>query len=158
MPQRQRFWRLGRRLRERQGLLTILPFVLCLFVLFVVPTARLLARAFLEPAPGIGQFATILGDPLYWQVFWTTLRISVIVTIVCLVLGYPVAYLAAHSGPLTRNIVFAFVLVPFWTSTLVRLYGWTVILQRTGIVNQVLSQLGIISAPLRLMSTEGAVI
>jgi mannopine transport system permease protein len=70
----------------------------------------------------------------------------------------PVARFATECAPLARNIVFAIVLVPFWTSLLVRIYGWTFILQRTGIVNETLQALGLTSAPIKLLYTEGAVV
>jgi ABC-type spermidine/putrescine transport system permease subunit I len=149
-------WR--QRLRSSAPLFALLPFLFVVVALFAVPTLRVLSKGFLEPTPGLANFTAIFGNPLYQQVFWTTFRISALVTLLAIVLAYPVARFATECRPLTRNIVFAMVLVPFWTSLLVRIYGWTFILQRTGILNETLQALGLTSAPLKLLYTEGAVV
>jgi len=149
-------WR--HRLRRRAPLVALLPFVLVIVLLFALPTLRVLSKSVLEPTPGLANFAAVFANPLYQQVFWTTFRVSAMVTIISIVLAYPVARFATECAPLTRNVVFAIVLVPFWTSLLVRIYGWTFILQRTGIINETLQALGLTSAPIKLMYTEGAVV
>jgi mannopine transport system permease protein len=149
------------RRRARRAAATLgalLPFLLVIVALFAAPTLRVLSKSFLEPAPGLANFAAVFANPLYQQVFWTTLRISATVTLLAIVLAYPVAQFTAECSPLARNVVFAIVLVPFWTSLLVRIYGWTFILQRTGIVNETLQALSLVSAPIKLLYTEGAVV
>lgn len=136
----------------------LLPFLAVLVVLFALPALRVLGRSFLEPQPGLAHYVTVLNHALYQQVFGVTLRISILVTVTALLLGYPVAYVAVQARPTARNVIFALVMVPFWTSLLVRIYGWTVILQRTGVVNEALLTLGIINSPLRLLYNEGAVV
>ena len=79
-------------------------------------------------------------------------------TLISIVLAFPVAQFVLRSSPLMRSLVFAMVLVPFWTSLLIRVYGWTFILQRTGVINGTLQWLGLISRPLKLMYNEGAVL
>ena len=135
-----------------------MPFFVVIVALFAAPTLRVLGKSVLEPAPGLANFAAVFANPLYQQVFWTTFRVSALVTLLSIVLAWPVARFATECSPLARNVVFAIVLVPFWTSLLVRIYGWTFILQRTGIVNETLQALGLASAPLKLMYTEGAVV
>jgi ABC-type spermidine/putrescine transport system permease subunit I len=135
-----------------------MPFLLLNLALFAAPIARTLALSVLEPSIGIGNFVLALNDPLFQQVLWTTLRISVEVTVLSIVLAYPVASFAVDCSKLTRNVVFALVLVPFWTSLLVRVYGWTFILQRTGPINEMLLWLGMIHQPLKLIYTEAAVV
>ena len=127
-------------------------------VLFAVPIVRTLARSVLEPSFGLENYSKVLGDPLAQQVFWTTLRITLAVTVASAILAYPVASFAARCSPLARNIIFALVLVPFWTSLLVRVYGWTFILQRTGPLNELLVAIGVVPRPLKLLYTESAVI
>lgn len=145
-------------LREQGYLLLLLPLLTVLVTVFAVPIARILASSVLEPEPGLAHYAAVIANDLYRQVFVVTLRVSLIVTLAAILLGYPVAYVAARAHPVTRNLIFALVLVPFWTSLLVRIYGWTVILQRAGIVNETLRRLGIVDAPLKLLYTEGAVV
>ena len=148
----------ARHARRGVHVLALMPFLLFNLGLFAVPIARTLARSVLEPSIGVANFAVALNDPLYQQVLWTTLRISVEVTLLSILLAYPVASFAVDCSKLTRNIVLALVLVPFWTSLLVRVYGWTFILQRTGPINEMLLWLGIIDRPLKLIYTEAAVV
>ncbi|MER2536470.1 MAG: ABC transporter permease [Rhizobiaceae bacterium] len=89
--------------------------------------------------------------PIYLRVLARTLLFSVATSLVCLVLGYPVAYALARARPLARAIILVCILLPFWTNLLVRTYGWILILNPQGIVNTVLLQLGIISAPLDIV-------
>jgi len=146
--------------RQRVGsaIIALAPFLLLIGVLFLWPVIKMLSRSVLEPQPGFSQFLAIANEPLYLQVMWTTLRISILVTLLSIVLAFPVAHYAAGAQPFVRNVIFAVVLVPFWTSLLVRVYGWTFILQRTGVVNESLLQLGLIDRPLKLLYTEGAVV
>jgi mannopine transport system permease protein len=144
--------------RGRMVLAALAPFLLLTLFFYMIPTLRMLARSVLEPAPGLAQLAAVVSSPLYRQVFWTTLRISLFVTIFSIVLAFPVAHVANRCGPLLRNIVFAIVLIPFWTSLLVRVYGWTFLLQRTGLFNKLLQSAGMTDGPLKLLYTEGAVI
>jgi mannopine transport system permease protein len=121
--------------------LALVPFVAIMVLLFIVPTLRMLSRSLLEPAPGLGNYIVIVNNPL-----------------ISIVLAFPVAQFALRAGPLMRALVFAMVLVPFWTSLLIRVYGWTFILQRTGVINGTLQWLGLVGRPLKLMYTEGAVL
>lgn len=146
------------RWRHRAPDLALVPFAAIMALLFILPTVRMLSRSVLEPAPGIGNYLTIIDNPLYRQVFVTTFSVGALVTLISIVLAFPVAQFVLRSGPLMRNLVFAMVLVPFWTSLLVRVYGWTFILQRTGVINGTLQWLGLISRPLKLMYNEGAVL
>jgi putative spermidine/putrescine transport system permease protein len=74
----------------------------------------------------------------------------VVVTVVTLLLGYPVAYLAASVPPKFSALILGMVILPFWTSVLVRTYAWLVLLQRTGVVNKTLLSMGVIDHPLQL--------
>jgi mannopine transport system permease protein len=146
------------RLRGHAPDLALVPFIVVMVLLFVLPTLRMLSRSVLEPAPGFGNYLTVIDNPLYRQVFVTTFSVGALVTLISIVLAFPVAQFVLRSGPLMRSLVFAAVLVPFWTSLLIRVYGWTFILQRTGVVNGTLQWLGLITRPLKLMYNEGAVL
>jgi ABC-type spermidine/putrescine transport system permease subunit I len=138
--------------------LALLPFIAIILFVFLVPTLRMLSRGFLEPHPGLDHFVEIFEHPLYRQVLYTTLRVSTLVTILAIILAFPVALLALRSGPVLRGVIFALVLVPFWTSLLVRVYGWTFLLQRTGVINSALTSLGIREEPLPLLYNEFSVV
>jgi len=138
--------------------LALIPFVAVMVLLFALPTLRMLSRSVLEPTPGIGNYITLFENPLYRQVFATTFKVSLLVTLLSIVLAYPMAAYLLRCGRMMGGVIFAIVLVPFWTSLLVRIYGWTFLLQRTGVVNGTLRELGLIARPLKLMYNEGAVL
>jgi putative spermidine/putrescine transport system permease protein len=87
---------------------------------------------------------------VYLDTFLLTFKLSVIVTIVTLLLGYPVAYFAASVSPRFSALILGMVILPFWTSVLVRTYAWLVLLQRTGVINKALMATGLIDHPLQL--------
>jgi putative spermidine/putrescine transport system permease protein len=125
------------------------PGFLFLVVFFVVPLARMGARSLTDPSPE--NYRVFLESPVYVRVLWTTIRTSLIVTAVCLLIGYPYAYVMHHAGPKTRAALTALVLVPFWSSLLVRTYAWTVLLQDRGVINSILQDLGLTATPIQLM-------
>ena len=92
-----------------------------------------------------------IADATHFRIFWTTFEISLLVTALALLMGYPLAYLMSQLSPRWAGVCMIFVLIPFWTSLLVRTYAWLVLLQRRGLVNETLQDMGIIDAPLRLM-------
>ena len=94
---------------------------------------------------------TRLLHPSYQLTLMSTFQLAFVVTAICLALGYPLAYLTAQMRPRMASLVMLCVLFPFWTSLLVRTYAWLVILQRKGIVNTWLENLGLIDEPLRLV-------
>jgi putative spermidine/putrescine transport system permease protein len=90
-------------------------------------------------------------ERLYLQLIGRTLNIALSVTAICLVMGFPIAFLLAHVGGMLRNVLLVLVLLPFWTSLLVRTAAWMVVLQNEGIVNTALISLGILDEPVRLI-------
>lgn len=100
------------------------------------------------------HYERFLSDPVYWKTFLQTFRIALTVTLVAVLLGYPVAYVAAGLPGRWGMLVLAMVLLPFWTSVLVRAYAWLILLQRTGLVNSALKGAGLIDAPLPLVNNE----
>jgi len=133
--------------------------VIYLSVLYLLPLSQVLWRSFADPHLGADNYIRLLTSPVYWQSFAVTFRISAIVAIICLVLGYPLAFSLTRLNAGWRIAAFACILVPYWTSALVRTYAWTVLLQRRGIVNALLLQLGVIDSPLQISyTTVGTVI
>ena len=141
--------------RERWLLLSLAgPAVAVVLALLLVPLAQLLGQSFTDPRSGgfgLVNYARMLDDPGYALTFLRTFLTSAIVTAMCVLLGYPVAFLAAISRQRTALLILALVLVPFWTSVLVRTYAWLVLLQRTGLINRGLQGLGLIDEPLALV-------
>ncbi|MBK7472203.1 MAG: ABC transporter permease [Betaproteobacteria bacterium] len=130
--------------------------MLFLFVLYLLPMIMLLAQS--VEGGTLVHYQKALTDGLYVGVLVDTLLIAAYVSLACLLLAYPVAYFLsiAPGGWATVGIVF--VLLPFWTSILVRTYGWMVLLGRNGIINRALLDSGLISAPLPLLNNTAGVL
>lgn len=139
------------------SLLLVLPFFALLIAGFLFPVGKMLLGSFFDPGFTLEHYARIFAEPLYLKTLLRTLQIGFIVTVAAFLLGYPVAYFMAQAKGRKALLISAFVMVPLWTSILVRSYAWIVILQRNGMVNGVLTQAGLIEEPLRLIYTEFAV-
>jgi ABC-type spermidine/putrescine transport system permease subunit I len=129
----------------------LFPVLIYLVFFFVYPLFSLLLKSFFDPEFTLKHYLRLYQKPVYLKVIFLTFRLSIICTLSALLLGYPIAYLMNHVSSNTRNILMIIVVLPFWTSLLVRMYAWMVILGRQGIVNTMLMKLGIISAPLDLL-------
>jgi len=128
------------------------PAFLLLVLFFVVPVVSLLLRSVTEPTLGLGNYAELLGSTTYLRIFLNTFLVSGLVTLIALLVGFPVAWTLAIMPQRWARIVFAILLLSMWTNLLARTYAWMVLLQRTGIVNRTLMNLGIIDAPLTLVN------
>ncbi|MBS0241709.1 MAG: ABC transporter permease [Proteobacteria bacterium] len=147
-----------RRSGGREGaLLLAMPALLLVAIFFAFPLLRLIASSF--EGAGLPFYAKALGSGgLYLNILGRTFEIAAIVTACCLVLGYPLAFFLATTTKGWRTLGFAFIMLPLWTSVLVRTYAWMVLLGRNGIVNRVLIDSGLMSEPLRLLNTQLAVV
>ena len=101
---------------------------------------------------------TNLFNPLYAQVVWNSLYMSGIATIICLLVGYPFAFMMSKINPKYRPLLLFLVVLPFWTNSLIRIYGMKVFLGVKGVLNTMLMDMGILSEPIRILNTEIAVI
>ncbi|GJJ80944.1 spermidine/putrescine transport system permease protein PotB [Pasteurella canis] len=101
---------------------------------------------------------TRLFEPLYAQVVWNSLYMSGLATLVCLIIGYPFAFLLTKINPKYRPFLLFLVVLPFWTNSLIRIYGMKIFLGVKGILNNTLMTLGIIDTPIRILNTEIAVV
>lgn len=99
-----------------------------------------------------------LFEPLYGTVVWNSLYMSVIATVLCLVIGYPFAFIMTKINEKYRPFLMFLLVLPFWTNSLIRIYGMKVFLGVKGILNEVLLSLGLINEPIRILNTEVAVI
>jgi putative spermidine/putrescine transport system permease protein len=128
--------------------LLILPALVLMIAVFAYPVGGLLMRSVSEPVWGFQNFRELLEQPVYFSALVNTVVISASVTLICLLAGYPLAFtIARASGRVQRLLIFA-VLIPFWSSILVRTFAWLVLLQSRGVVNRSLINLGIIDSPI----------
>lgn len=169
---------LARRAQENWRLIVIaIPFVwLLIFFLapfFIVAKISLAELAIASPpftrmiewgANGVmtirlvfDNFAYILDDPLYFDTYVNSVKISGSATLICLLLGYPIAYAIVRSGPVAKPIFLFLIILPFWTSFLLRVYAWMGLLADQGTINNLLISIGLIDDPIRMLYTEFAV-
>lgn len=136
-----------------QRLWPILPLLVFLVAIFLYPVAQLLAISFTGRGGGFSLdfYTRLFSSAVYFQVLLITFKVAGWTTLLCLLAGYPVAYLLATTKPNTRGLLMLCVLLPFWTSFLVRTFAWIVLLGRNGAVNKLLVSLGIVDAPLALI-------
>jgi len=102
------------------------------------------------------NYAFLFKDSLYWKSFLNSILTAGISTVFCLLIGYPMAYGIARSQPAWRNLLLLLVMLPFWTSFLLRVYAWIGILKNNGVINNVLMSLGIIDEPIVMLQTNFA--
>ena len=139
-------------------LLMLLPALLVLAVLFAYPLLGIVNRSVYKAGYTLDFYLQIFRVPVYLQVFWGTFRVSALVTLLCLALGYPLAYVLASCRPRTARLLTIIVILPFFTSIIVRTYAWMVLLGRNGIVNQYLMALGLTDTPLPLLYNQAGVV
>ncbi|BEV70599.1 MULTISPECIES: ABC transporter permease subunit [unclassified Paludibacterium] len=159
----------------RTGVIAI-PFAF-LFLFFFVPFILVIGISFSQQQMGIppytplheikdgvlhitlnlSHYQFLWSDDLYIATYLSSLRMALVSTFLCLLIGYPVAYYIARSEPSTRNTLMMLVMLPFWTSFLIRVYAWVAILKNDGLLNNFLIWLGLIHEPLRLYHTNWGV-
>jgi len=143
--------------RELTGMLLAGPLILFMLVFYIIPVAEMLLRSVSDPHWSLGNYRELLHDQVFGHVFLITVRVAFGVTLGTLLLGYPVALALARLRGGPAAVVIALVLLPFWTSVLVRSYAWMVLLGRHGLINEGLIASGLIATPLRLLNTSIAV-
>lgn len=138
--------------------LLLLPLAALLLFSFFVPILTFLAQSFVRGDEAAEPYGRVLQDPTFLRVGLRTLEIALVTTVLSFILGFPVAMLIARAKGWVAALATACVVIPLWTSVLVRSYAWVILLQRNGIINNALRDLGLISQPLSLIYTEGAVV
>lgn len=118
---------------------------------FFWPLGQIIERGFFTPAFSLDAFVTIATQHRYINVLLYTFEVATTVTLICLIVGYPVAALVSRARGNTLYLSFTFILIPFWTSIVIRTYAWMVLFQRQGVLNRLLMDLGLVDSPLRLM-------
>jgi putrescine transport system permease protein len=105
----------------------------------------------------IGNFLFLVEDSLYWKAYLNSIKVAAISTVLCLLVGYPMAYAIARAPATWRNVLLLMVILPFWTSFLLRVYAWIGILKNNGLINNFLMWLGVIDSPIVMMQTDLAI-
>ena len=132
----------------------------CLFLaaFFAWPLARVVARGFTDPEPGFGHYLRVFDpDGPYLQVLWNTVETAGVVALLCLLVGYPLAYVVARAAPGLMRLMMACVLVALWTSAVVRSYAWMIVFQRKGVLNEMLVLAELVQKPVNFLPGSLAV-
>ena len=147
---------------------------LWLLVFFLAPFAIVLRISFADPLIGQPPFTPfydeaqgiqltadnyrfLTEDDLYWVSYLKSVRIAAVATLLCLLIGYPMAYGIARARAVWRNVLLLLVILPFWTSFLLRVYAWMGMLSGQGVVNKTLLALGLVDQPVQILYTDLAV-
>ncbi len=154
------------RKHSSQGFLLALPTILWLLIFFFAPLLIVLQYSFYSRGPRNTIDTTFtrenyiyVTESLYWEVFQRSFEIAAYTTIICLLLGYPIAYfISTRRTNAMRQIALFLVVLPFWTNFIVRTYAWRVLLAKEGLINNLLLDLKLIQEPLTLLLTRDAVI
>jgi spermidine/putrescine transport system permease protein len=155
------------RLKSRVApmLVMVSPVTLWLIFLIALPLAYVLFISFCTTDAShnivvrfsLDNYAQLF-DPLYLGIYANSLFIAAISTVVCILLGYPFAYSMASAGRVRKTVMMMLLMLPFWTNSLIRIYGWRTILGTSGVLNSVLKGIGLIQKPLEILYTPSAII
>ena len=138
-----------------------LPYLLMVTALIVIPVGWLFYLSFIgrDGSLSFENYERMMKSKAYIRIFLTTFKISILTTIICAAIGYPLAYFMSQLSRKWANICMIGVLIPFWTSLLVRTYAWLVLLQKKGLLNNMAIEMGLISEPVKIVhNTTGTLI
>ncbi|WP_261486316.1 ABC transporter permease [Acididesulfobacillus acetoxydans] len=145
-------------------ILMVSPAILWLLLFVVAPLVYVLVISFLKRGTYGGVVASFnfhnylrICDPLYLNIYILSVIIAAGTTMLCLLIGYPFAYIIAKANPRNKNILLTLVMLPFWTNSLIRTYGWIILLRTDGTFNTLLTCVHLISHPIQMLYTNGAV-
>lgn len=153
-----------RRQGSRFSLLLKLPMYLWTIMFVLVALLYIIGLSFLSRGEliGVSNKLTLdnykrLADTQYLRVMLNSLKLAGLTTLLCIVIGYPFGYLMARLSPTVRSVLMLLIIIPFWTNSLIRIYGWRILLMGNGPVSTLLMSLGIVQSPVKLLNTDGAV-
>ncbi|HEY2037960.1 MAG TPA: ABC transporter permease subunit [Steroidobacteraceae bacterium] len=140
----------------------LVPFLIVLKISFsearlaIPPYAPLITWLHGLPIPQIhlASYAYLFTDPLYLRSYLYSVMVAAVSTLICLLIGYPMAYAIARAGEAWRSFLLMLIVLPFWTSFLLRVYAWIGLLQNDGLINDILLRLGLIQHPVTLLQTD----
>lgn len=152
-----------RKRRNLQSWILTTPAMIWLLIFFLVPYLIVLIYSFLTPDIYDVKFELSLDayrqifSGTYLRPFIVSFRMAFITTVLCLLLGYPVAYHIARAKEKTRNLLLIFIIIPFWTNLIIRIFSWRIFLAYNGVLNDLLINVGLLNKPLEIMRTDLAV-
>ena len=140
------------------------PALIWLIIFFLIPYLIVVIYSFLTPDIYDVKFELSLDayrqafNPDYLMTLFQSFRLAILTTVLCLLLGFPVAYFIARAKDKTKNTLLVFIIIPFWTNLIIRIFSWRIFLAYNGVLNDMLINIGLISQPLEIMRTDLAVI
>lgn len=137
----------------------LLPGLLFLMVFMIIPIVLTIGSTFVQDSSfSLEGYLHFFKDPYFLKILLTTLQVSVITTLLCIVMGFPTAYYISQKAPRRKGILLALAIFPLLTSPVVRSFSWMVILGRKGLMNNTLISLGIVDKPLEILYTPAAMV
>ena len=143
-------------MKKNNSVLLSTPYIIWMVVFTLIPLGVVGYYALTDPATGAFTLANLKNLSLYAPVLWQSILYSLISACICLLLGYPVAYYIAHTGPVAQKLLYMLVMLPMCMSFLLRTLAWVGLLQDTGIINNILEALGF--GRVQMIRTPGAVV
>ena len=148
----RRYWSFA-----REHAWMVAPPIAFLGVFLLLPLLRVIFSSFAQPTWTLGNYAKVFDESFYLRSFWYTIDVAFCVTVACLLIAYPLAYAIANSRGRSQKLMSVLVLLPLWTSVVIRSYAWLILFQRQGPVNSVLLAMGWIDEPVKILQTSTAV-
>lgn len=152
-------------MRQKRWFCLILPMYIFSILFVLGPLLYMIALSFATNHEGLGvtfhftlENFKNMADPVYVGTFVQSFQVAIMTTILVVVIGYPFGYFMAKQSKRGKRLLMFLIMVPFWTSSLLRMYGWIIVLQAKGIVNTVLIQLGLIRVPIKILYSYPAVL
>lgn len=152
-------------MRQKRWFCLILPMYIFSILFVLGPLLYMIALSFATNHEGLGVTFRFtlenfkkMADPVYVGTFVQSFQVAIMTTILVVVIGYPFGYFMAKQSKRGKRLLMFLIMVPFWTSSLLRMYGWIIVLQAKGIVNTVLIQLGLIRVPIKILYSYPAVL
>ena len=151
--------------KRRSSIIAVLPMYIFTLAFVLGPLIYMLVLSFMSRDPQWGVTADFtvnnyarISEPLFLKTFWSSTKLAFISTAAVLLIGYPFGYFMARLDKKWRSICMLLLIIPFWTSALMRLYGWIIFFRANGVLDSILMWLGITKAPLKLLYTYPAVV
>ena len=152
-------------MRQKRWFCLILPMYIFSILFVFGPLLYMIALSFATNHEGLGVTFRLtlenfkkMADPVYVGTFVQSFQVAIMTTILVVVIGYPFGYFMAKQSKRGKRLLMFLIMVPFWTSSLLRMYGWIIVLQAKGIVNTVLIRLGLIRVPIKILYSYPAVL
>lgn len=152
-------------MRQKRWFCLVLPMYIFSILFVLGPLLYMIALSFATNHEGLGVTFRFtlenfkkMADPVYVGTFVQSFQVAIMTTILVVVIGYPFGYFMAKQSKRGKRLLMFLIMVPFWTSSLLRMYGWIIVLQAKGIVNTVLIRLGLIRVPIKILYSYPAVL